>query len=352
MVERRNAKIHDSGEEDSGPSLLLEEAPDAFIVVGTSTGKILLTNSLADELFGYESGELPGQPIDRLVPENLRTNHQQHREQYAASGPKRRPMGRGLDLVALRKDGSEFPADVSMSPMVWRDDAVVLVSIRDVGEVLRSNHALRTSEQRYRNLFERAPIMLCVCDRDEVIIAANDRWLQVLGYERSDVIGRNSLDFIGEESQSYVEKILYPRIWSAGRVTNEPLQFARKSGDLVDVLFSGVLETDEGGNPQVLVALDDVTEQKRLEHALLEEFQHGGTGRATTSTVSRSYGLTVRENTILKLLADGRADKEIATELDISPNTVSKHVASILVKMDVSSRTEASVHAVKEGLLP
>lgn len=165
------------------------------------------------------------------------------------------------------------------------------------------------------------------------------------------MIGRHSLEFVAEESRQYVEKILYPRIWSAEKVTNEPLQFVKQGGDLVDVLLSGILETDSDGNPQMLVALDDMTEQKRLEHALLEESHPTGSAMTTKSQASRSYGLTVRENTILKLLADGKADKEIATELAISPNTVSKQVASILLKMGVSFRTEASVHAVKEGLL-
>ena len=171
-------------------------------------------------------------------------------------------MGRGLDLVALRKDGSKFSADVSLSPMVWRDDPVVLIAVRDVTELLQANNALQASEERYRNLFERAPIMLCVCDRVGIIIAANDRCLQVLGYERADVIGRHSLDFLGDDSRLYVEKILYPRIWSLGRVANEPIKFAKKNGDLVDVLFSGVQETDADGKPQVLVALDDVTEYR------------------------------------------------------------------------------------------
>lgn len=350
-MRRQKAEIQDRPPEDGGPALILEEAPDAFIVVSRSTGEILLANSLADQLFGYESGGLAGQPLENLVPESLRANHQRHRKQYAASTPERRPMGRGLDLVALRKDGSEFPADISLSPMVWREDAVVLIAVRDISDILRANRALQATEQRYRNLFERAPIMLCVCDRDEVIVAANDRWLQVLGFERSDVIGRHSSEFLGDDARLYMEKILYPRIWSAGRVTNEPIQFAKKNGDLVDVLLSGVKETDADGNPQVLVALDDVTEQKRLEHALLENSQPAGSAMTARSHAIRSYGLTIREQTILKLLADGKADKEIATELAISPNTVSKHVASILLKMDVSSRTEASVHAVKEGLL-
>lgn len=166
-MRRQEAEIQDHLAGHGGPALLLEEAPDAYIVISRSTGEILLANSLAEQLFGYESGELVERPVEVLVPEALRTNHEGHRDQYSAPRPERRPMGHGLDLVAIRKDGSEFPVDVSLSPMVWRDGPVVLIAIRDISDVLPANNALRTTLERYRNLFKRAPIMLCVCGRDE-----------------------------------------------------------------------------------------------------------------------------------------------------------------------------------------
>jgi PAS domain S-box-containing protein len=84
---------------------LFEAAPDAMLVLDQS-GRIVVANRQAEQLFGYESSELLGQPIEALVPERFESRHRQHREGYAAS-PAARPMGTGLDLYARRRDGTE-----------------------------------------------------------------------------------------------------------------------------------------------------------------------------------------------------------------------------------------------------
>jgi PAS domain S-box-containing protein len=85
---------------------LLESAPDAVVIVD-SVGEIVLVNAQAEELFGYERSEMLGQPMEMLVPERFRGRHVGHREGYAGH-PQRRPMGAGLDLFGMRKDGSDF----------------------------------------------------------------------------------------------------------------------------------------------------------------------------------------------------------------------------------------------------
>jgi PAS domain S-box-containing protein len=94
---------------------LLEAAPDAMVIVG-SDGRIALVNSQVERVFGYTRDELLGQPIEVLVPERFRARHPGHREGYFHNSQPR-PMGANLDLYARRRDGSEFAAEISLSPL-------------------------------------------------------------------------------------------------------------------------------------------------------------------------------------------------------------------------------------------
>ncbi|GGK26865.1 histidine kinase [Pilimelia terevasa] len=111
---------------------LLEAAPDAIVGVSVD-GVILLVNAQAQALFGYGRDELVGQPVEVLVPEALRASHPRLRRQYFAD-PRPRPMGHNTLLRARRRDGTEFPAEISLSALDWEDGLLVSASIRDVTE--------------------------------------------------------------------------------------------------------------------------------------------------------------------------------------------------------------------------
>src|SRR5579859_286664 len=121
----------------------LDVLPDALVVVDT-TGHITLVNRQGEALFGYTREELVGQPLEMLLPERFRAAHQRHREQYATS-PRIRPMGAGLELYGRRKDGSEVPVDISLSPLHFDNVFYGLAAIRDVTEHRRLQELERSA---------------------------------------------------------------------------------------------------------------------------------------------------------------------------------------------------------------
>jgi PAS domain S-box-containing protein len=113
---------------------LMESAPDAMVIVDEQ-GKIVLVNVRAEELFGYSREELIGQHVDMLLPRGLRKRHEGHRGEFLAN-PRARPMGAGLDLLARRKGGSEFLAEISLSPLHTDSGTLVSASVRDISKQL------------------------------------------------------------------------------------------------------------------------------------------------------------------------------------------------------------------------
>ncbi len=128
---------------------LLDSAPDAMIIVDAS-GQIVFANAQTETLFGFERRELVGQPVETLLPDRFRGPHVAHREGYFSS-PKPRPMGTELDLFGLRKDGSEFPIEISLSAVQTVSGTLVSSAIRDISdrkEVQRALIAARNEAER------------------------------------------------------------------------------------------------------------------------------------------------------------------------------------------------------------
>ncbi len=143
------------GEEFEG---FLEHAPDGVFLV-SSAGAIVFVNRQAEHLFGYSRDDLLGEPIEVLLPERFRDAHVGLRAGYF-SDPRPRPMGTGLELYGRRADGSEFPVDISLSPLVWRGEVLAAAAVRDVTERKQAEdrirrqlahvHALRTIDATIR----------------------------------------------------------------------------------------------------------------------------------------------------------------------------------------------------------
>jgi len=134
---------------------IFEAAPDGILVVDAD-GAIKAANPKIEQIFGWSPEELSGSPIEVLIPEAVRKSHERHRESFVGS-PRDRPMGVGLDLRGLRKDGTDFPVEVSLSPWLRsQDDLLVICTVRDVSGYRRlqnfSEGALRASEEERQRI--------------------------------------------------------------------------------------------------------------------------------------------------------------------------------------------------------
>ena len=247
---------------------LFEFSPDA-IVVTDAQGHITSVNAQVDKTFGYKREELIGQPIEILVPERFRQGHPQHRQTYTAHASVR-PMGAGLELFGRRRDGSEFPVDIMLSPVDTAEGPVVLSVIRDISDRKKAQEAIQRSEQLFRALFEFSPDAIIASDADGRITSVNARVESSFGYKRDELLGQ-SVDILVPERfrRAHPDRRKEYGAKASVRPMGAGLELygRRKDGSEfpADIML-GPVETAKGR--VVLSVIRDLTEKREAEEAL------------------------------------------------------------------------------------
>ncbi|NVB79865.1 MAG: PAS domain S-box protein [Kofleriaceae bacterium] len=158
---------------------LVESAPDGIVVCDRS-GAIVLVNAQTERMFGYSRGELIGKPIEILIPERLRSRHPGHVAGYTGA-PRSRPMGTGLDLSGRRRDGTEFPVEISLSPIQVDQGTLFSAAIRDVSDRKRIEAEARRANAYLLSSVDSIQDAFSLYDEEDRVVLVNSSFRQLVG---------------------------------------------------------------------------------------------------------------------------------------------------------------------------
>ena len=262
---------------------LIEMAPDAMVVMD-GDGRIALVNVQAETFFGYSRDELLGQPIEILIPERFRNAHQGHTTNYL-DNPHTRPMGSDLRLWGLRKDGTEFPIEVSLGPLEIEDGVYVAASIRDVTNRKAMAKELRKSERFHRTLLDDLSDGVALIMPDGHIEESNPAAERILGSSSQSFVGRSVFSGweVSDEDGTPVSPDDYPATITirTGKPQTRTLQVTRpdRSKVWLHVRTAPLSLSGETGEYATVVTFTDITERRDLERQLQHSQKMDAIGR-------------------------------------------------------------------------
>ncbi len=272
---------------------VLDAAFDAIVTI-TPDGIVRWFNRGAERIFGYRADEVIGQPVTLLMPERYRDLCVAGLHRYLRTG-EARVVGGTTELVGLRKDGSEFPIEMSLGETHEHGERLFTGMIRDVTERKQTEDALREMRDRFRGIFENAPIGVAMVTLEGRYLQVNRSLCEILGYTEEELQALTWQEITHPDdlatSSDYARRMVegeFPRYHLEKR-------FLHADGHTVWASLSVSLVRDSEGEPLYFVSqIQDVTERKRAESALRESeqrfrgsFERAATGMALVATDGR-----------------------------------------------------------------
>ena len=181
---------------------IIDSAMDAIISVDARQ-RILVFNPAAEQMFGYSAGEVQGTSVERLIPVRFRKMHADHVQKFGETGDSRRKVSLLGNLHGLRRDGSEFPIEASISRTEVAGEYIFTVIMRDISERKKAEQVLINSRRQLRAMIEQAPISIAMFDRNLNYLATSRRWLADYGCGFTELIGLNHYEVNPDISEDW-----------------------------------------------------------------------------------------------------------------------------------------------------
>ncbi|MGH2519162.1 MAG: PAS domain-containing protein, partial [Chloroflexota bacterium] len=235
---------------------LLESAPDG-IVISDSVGRIVLVNRQAEVLFGYQRHELLGHKVEMLLPERHGAAHERHRASYQQS-PRTRPMGIDLQLSGRRPDASEFPVEISLSPITLEGSSLVIATIRDVSERKRLEREKDDLLASLKHILDGVSDAIVALDADGTVVRVNPAGCVLFGARERDLVGKPAPDVFRWEDETgrlleQHEYAFHETVRTGGLVTVSDRYLRRADGGRVPVTVNSAMVTDVAPDSQLVV---------------------------------------------------------------------------------------------------
>jgi PAS domain S-box-containing protein len=247
---------------------LLEAAPDAMIITNEE-GEIVLINRQTEKLFDYTKEELIGKPVEILIPPDFRNKHVSHRTQYMEA-PKVRSMGAGLELFAIRKDGIQFPVEISLSPLITEEGTLISAAVRDITERKKAEEKLKKAKKDFQLLVSSIKdYAIFMLDKNGNVASWNTGAEHIKGYTAEEIIGQ-PLDvfYTAEEKKRGEPRRNLQMALKDGHFETEGLR-VRKDGSTfyANIVFTSLVD-EEGELYGYAKVTKDISEKRKAEESI------------------------------------------------------------------------------------